>query len=74
MSMIANYCVYGVAHRHNAAGCLMNISNGEIAQTNVNVDKALEVGRGQLKQFDASWPDSYCDGCSSYSLGSSLTN
>ena len=40
----------------HAAGCLINISNGQIAQTNVNVDRALEVGREQLKQFEASWP------------------
>ena len=37
----------------HATGCLMNISNGQIAQPNVNVDRALEVGRGQLKQFDS---------------------
>ena len=37
----------------HATGCLMNISNGQIAQPNVNVDRALEVGCGQLKQFDS---------------------
>ena len=37
-----------------AAGCLMNISNGQIAQPNVNVDRTLEVEHGQLKQFEAS--------------------
>ena len=46
----------------HAAGCLISISNGQIAQTNINVDKALDVGRGQFKQCEASWPDSYCDG------------
>ena len=43
-----------------AAGCLINISNGQIAQPNVNVDRALEVGREQLKQFEAPWPDGFC--------------
>ena len=43
----------------HAAGCLINISNGQIAQTNVNVDRALEVGREQLKQSEASWPDEF---------------
>ena len=65
MGMIAiASCSFGVAHRvidpmdpvTHAAGCLINISNGQIAQTNVNVDRALEVGREQLKQFEASWP------------------
>ena len=37
----------------HATGCLMNISNGQIAQPNINVDRALEVGCGQLKQFDS---------------------
>ena len=40
---------------------MINISNGKIAQPNVNVDSALEVGREQLKQFDASWPDGFCN-------------
>ena len=43
----------------HAAGCLINISNGQIAHPNVNVDKALEVGLEQLKQFEASWPDGF---------------
>ena len=43
----------------HAAGCLINISNGQIAQPNVNIDRALEVCREQLKQFEASWPDGF---------------
>ena len=43
----------------HAAGCLINISNDQIAQPNVNVDRELEVGREQLKQFEASWPDRF---------------
>ena len=35
----------------HAAGYLMNTSNGQLVQPNINVDKALEVGHGQLKQF-----------------------
>ena len=40
---------------------MINISNGKIAQPNVNVDSALAVGREQLKQFEASWPDGFCN-------------
>ena len=43
----------------HAAGCLINILNGQIAQPNVNIDRALEVCREQLKQFEASWPDGF---------------
>ncbi len=39
----------------HAAGCLLNISNGQIAQPNVNIDRALEVCREQLKRFEVSW-------------------
>ena len=42
-------------------GCLLNISNGQIAQPNVNVDRALEVGQEQLTQFEASWPNGFYD-------------
>ena len=58
----------------HAAGCFMNIWNGQIAQQYVNVDRALQVGREQLKQFEVLWPDSYFDGCISCSLDSWLTN
>ena len=37
----------------HATGCLDEHINGQISQPNVNVDRALEVGRGQLKQFDS---------------------
>ena len=43
----------------HVAGCLLNISNGQIAQPNVNADKALEVGSEQLMQFEASWPEGF---------------
>lgn len=41
------------------SGCLLNISNGQIAQPNVNVDKALEIGKEQLTQFESSWPNGF---------------
>ena len=50
------------------AGCF------EIAQTNVNVDRAREIGCGQLKQFEESWPGNYIDGWIRCSLDSYLTN
>jgi hypothetical protein len=43
----------------HADGGLLNISTGQLAQSNVNVDRALEVGADQLKQFEASWPDGF---------------
>ena len=43
----------------HAAGCLINISNDQIAQPNFNADRALEIGREQMKQFEASYPDGF---------------
>lgn len=43
----------------HAGGCLLNISTGQLAQPNVNVDRALEIGADQLKQFEASWPEGF---------------
>ena len=43
----------------HAQGCLLNISTGQLAQPNVNVDRALEIGTEQLKQFEASWPEGF---------------
>ena len=43
----------------HVAGCLLNISNGQIAKPDVNVDRALDVGSEQLTQFEASWPDGF---------------
>ena len=53
---------------------VLNISYGQIAQPNVNVNRSLEIGRGQLKQFEASWLGSYFDGCVSCYLDSCLSN
>jgi len=35
------------------------ISNGQLAQPNVNVDKAVEIGADQLIQFEALWPEGF---------------
>ena len=65
MGMIAIIaCSFAVAHRPNGSShpcCRMfdqhlNWSN---SQPNINIDRALEVCREQLKQFEASWPDGF---------------
>ena len=43
----------------HVAGCLLNISNGQRAKPDVNVDRALEVGSEQLTQFEASWSEGF---------------
>ena len=43
----------------HVAGSLLNISSGQLAQPNVNVDKALDIGTRQLTQFEASWPEGF---------------
>ena len=43
----------------HVAGCFLNISSGQLAQPNVNVDRAMERGAEQLIQFEASWPEGF---------------
>ena len=35
---------------------VVNIAIGKIAQDNVNVDKAVELGSKQMKEFENGWP------------------
>ena len=40
---------------------LLNISTGQIAQPEVNVDRSLEIGKEQLNDFETTWPEGfYC--------------
>ena len=42
-------------------GVLLNISTGQIAQPEVNVDRSLEIGKEQLNDFETTWPEGfYC--------------
>ena len=52
-------CIDPLDPDSHAAGCLLNIYSGQLAQPNVNVDKALEIGAGQLIKFEASWPEGF---------------
>ena len=71
---------FGVVYRPNGTSHSCDGMFGEhikwpgIVEPNVNVNKALEVGRGRLNQFEASYPDSYFDVCISCYLASCLTN
>lgn len=38
---------------------LVNIANGLISSNNVNVDSSLEIGKQQMKDFEAGWPTSF---------------
>ena len=38
---------------------VINIAIKKIAQDNVNVDKAVELGSKQMKQFENSWPKNF---------------
>ncbi len=39
--------------------CLINISSGLLAQLNVKIDKAVEIGTEQLIQLLVSWSDGF---------------
>ena len=38
------------------AGALLKISSGQIAQSNGNVDRPVDIGAEQLTKFEESWP------------------
>ena len=40
---------------------VVNIANEKIAQDNVNVDKAVELGSKQMKEFENGWPKKFND-------------
>ena len=40
---------------------VVNIAIGKIAQDNVNVDKAVEIGSKQMKEFENGWPKNFND-------------
>ena len=40
---------------------LVNIEIGKIAKENVNVDKAVELGFKQIKEFENGWPKNFID-------------
>ena len=37
----------------------VNIAIGRIAQDKVNVDKAIELGSKQMKEFENGWPKNF---------------
>ena len=42
-------------------GVLLNMSTGQIAQPEVNIDCSLEIGKKQLNDFETTWPEGfYC--------------
>ena len=41
------------------SGNLLNISTGLLAQPNVNIDMALDIGTEELVKFEASWPEGF---------------
>ena len=43
----------------HVTGSLLDIWSGQVAQPNVNVDRALDIGAEQMIQFERSWPDGF---------------
>ena len=41
---------------------IVNIANGLVSPTNVNVDQSVNIGHMQMNEFDSGWPDSF-HGC-----------
>ena len=53
-------CIHPLNPDEHPESSLINIVTGEIVQSEkVNVDRALELGKRQQKEFEAGWPDSF---------------
>ena len=53
-------CINPLNPDEHPESSLINIVTGEIVQSEkVNVDRALQLGKRQQKEFEAGWPDSF---------------
>ena len=43
----------------NTASHLVNIVSGHICTDEVNVYNAIDLGKAQLKEYEASWPEGF---------------
>ena len=59
LNMALKRCINPLDPDSHAAGCLLNISTGEISNPQVNVDTATEIGVDLHKEFEASWPEGF---------------
>ena len=60
-------CINPMDPDTHVTGSLLNIWSGQVAQPNVNVDRALDIGAEQMIQFERSWPDGFYARQRSYS-------
>ena len=40
-------------------GKLLNIVNGQLADSTINLDQSLEIGKSQLTKLRSSWPSGF---------------
>lgn len=52
-------CINPMDPDTHVTGSLLNIWSGQLAQPNVNVDRALDIGREQLIRFERLWPEGF---------------
>lgn len=52
-------CLHPMDPDTHVTGSLLNIWSGQVAQSNVNVDRALDIGIEQMIQFERSWPEGF---------------
>ena len=52
-------CINPMDPDTHVTGSLLNIWSGQVAQPNVNVDRALDIGAQQMIQFERSWPEGF---------------
>ena len=54
-------CIDPMDPQTHKAGCLLNISSGEVAKPSVNVDSAPDFGKELLECFEMSWAEGFYD-------------
>ena len=41
--------------------CIINVVTGRVATALVNVDKSIEIGNKQMKEYEKKWPTGFYD-------------
>ena len=48
-----------MTHKEESPSRINRDGDGQVAQLNVNVDRALDIGAKQMIQFERSWPEGF---------------
>ena len=58
-------CIHSLAVDTHSSDVLINVFTGEVSESNVNVNKSIEIAVEQLEKFKKTLPDGFRDRISS---------